>query len=91
MNNAIKVARENLNNFYDQFYKVYLNRYVYYEIPKGKMPELLRYLDKIGFVFKPDSGELKKLLGNYKGLEEEYNELVKLYDEAQDDEIQKTK
>lgn len=83
-NTALKLAEENLYNFYDGFYKVYLNRWVYYEIPKGKMPEVLKFLDSIGLLFKPGEIKLKKLLGNFKGMEEEYKKLIDACNLAQD-------
>jgi hypothetical protein len=44
------------SGFLDRHFKVYLNRYSYYEISKANMPEVIRFLDSKAHSFKLGEG-----------------------------------
>jgi hypothetical protein len=49
--------------FLEEFYRVYLNRYSYYEVPKQEMPKVLKFLEENAYSFKHGEGGEKRLLG----------------------------
>lgn len=64
-------------DYTEPYYKIYLNRWTYYAIPRSDMPKVIDFLNKNSFYcyFKPGEGAKKVFLN--KNLNHENNELAK--------------